>query len=67
MSDSLLHVCGHLASNPNDAIHALVLQPPVLKASQAILYKTEPRLVQESLVGVAGLPSWGVGIPAKEE
>ena len=57
----------HLASHPNNAIHALVLQAPVLEASQAILHKTEPRLVQESLVRVAGLPSGSVGIPEKEE
>ena len=57
---------GYLASNPDHPIHALVLKPPVFKASQAVLYKTEPRLIQECLVGIARLPPRSVGIPAKE-
>ena len=56
----------HLASDPNHPVHALVLQPPVLEASQAVLHKTEPRLIQERLVRVAGLPAGSVGIPATE-
>ena len=55
----------HLAPNPDNSIHSLILEPSVLEAREAVFHKAEARFVQESLVGIAWLAARGVSVPRK--
>ena len=53
----------HLAPNPDNTVHSLVLEPSVLEAREAVFHKAEAGFVQESLVGIAWLATRGVSVP----